>query len=259
MKIAETEFARRTIELYRRGRASGWLGMMGGSVSRWLTGRELMQCEMELNWEREYQPIGFSVPRLARECFLVCRHDDVGFGLYGDGSDMGLMVLQVNDRGDMFRVLWENHPDNRPPLELSIHLTAHAARGIGTGEVVYHCQPIQCLALAGMTGDDGARFMEELTRGFAAIRNLLPDGAELIPWGMPAPIRRGTPMTGEMVQDMMRFLEDIQKAVSAHELVVLLGEGVLCASRDEPSCFMIVNAIERAAAIRLTMLSAGAG
>lgn len=257
MKLTETAFAKRTAELYRRGQANGWLGMMGGSVSRWLTSRELMQCEAELQWDGPYRPIGVTVPRLARECFLICRHDDVYFGQGGDGSDTGLMVVQINDRGDMFRVLWENHPDNRPPLELCIHLTAHDTRGIGTGEVVYHCQPIQCLALAGMSGS-GEEYTGELLKGFTALRNLLPDGAALIPWGMPAPIRRGMPMNSEMCQSMEQFMDSIRAAASTHEAVVFQGEGILCVARDEPTCYMIVNAVERAAAIRLAMLSAGA-
>lgn len=255
MKLTETAFVKRTAELYRRGRADGWLGMMGGSVSRWLTSRELMQCESELQWKGEYLPIGVTVPRLARECFLICRHDDVYFG--SDSSDTGLMVVQINDKGDMFRVLWENHPDNRPPLELCIHLTAHDTKGIGTGEVVYHCQPIHCLALAGMA-ETAEQYTAELLRGFTALSNLLPDGVALIPWGMPVPIRRGMPMSREMCRSMEQFMGQIRTAAVCHEAVVFQGEGILCAARDEPSCYMIVNAVERAAAIRLAMLSAGA-
>lgn len=257
MKLTETAFAKRTTELYRRGQSNGWLGMMGGSVSRWLTSRELMQCESELRWNGGYHPIGVTVPRLARECFLICRHDDVYFGSGADNSDTGLMVVQINDRGDMFRVLWENHPDNRPPLELCIHLTAHDTKGIGTGEVVYHCQPIHCLALAGMA-DGAEQYTAELLRGFAALNNLLPDGVALIPWGMPAPIRRGMPMNAEMCRSMEQFMERIRESAANHEAVVFQGEGILCAARDEPSCYMIINAVERAAAIRLAMLSAGA-
>ena len=256
MKLTETAFVKRTKELYRRGQANGWLGMMGGSVSRWLTRRELMQCEAELRWNGEYHPIGVTVPRLARECFLICRHDDVCFGLEGDDSDTGLMVVQINDKGDLFRVLWENHPDNRPPLELCIHLTAHDTRGIGTGEVVYHCQPIHCLALAGMAADE-EDFTAQLLRGFTALRNLLPDGAALIPWGMPVPIRRGMPMNSEMCRSMERFMADIHTAAAAHEAVIFQGEGILCTARDEPGCYMIINAVERAATTRLAMLSAG--
>lgn len=99
--------------------------------------------------------------------------------------------------------------------------------------------------------------MAEFKQGYAAIINMLPDGVGIVPWGMKTPQRRGTHMTDEMIGHMMKFLGAVREHIEHQEAVVLLGEGVLCASHSEQAVFGIINSMERASEIRLLMMSAG--
>ena len=116
---------------------------------------------------------------------------------------------------------------------------------------------MKTIALSSLVGNDEARLLEELRHGYAAIMNMLPDGVGIVPWGMTVPQRRGAAMTPEMVEHMRAFIRQIREHVEHQEAVVLLGEGVLCASHSEQAVFGILNSMERASEIRLMMMAAG--
>ena len=259
MKVMESDAARNLTNLYQLGAHHNWLGVAGDSVSRWLTPRELMAMETELDLNStDFVPLNVKEPRLARECFMYCCHGDVLPGDYDGSETISLKILQVNGEGDRCRVLWESGEPNRPPLEISLHFTAHAAHSVGPGCVVYHCQPLNTLALAALLGEHEDDFMKELLQGYAAIDNMLPDGIGIIPWAMKKPLRRGEKMNREMYQTMEGFMSQIREHISHQEALVLRGEGIICASRSERSVYSIIHAIERAATIRLSMYAAGA-
>ena len=257
MRVLESAAARNLTKTFMDGFRLNWLGVAGDSVSRWLTGRELMAVQTELDLNAAFRPLDIEEPRLARECFMFCCHGEILPGGFEGHQKVSLMILQINDKGSAYRVLWENGEPNRPPFELNLHLTAHAAHSVGPGNVVFHCQPLKTIALSSIVGNDEGRFLEELRKGYAAIINMLPDGIGIVPWGMKTPQRRGMNMTEEMVGHMRDFIADVRDHIDHQEAVIFLGEGVLCASHSEQAVFGIINSMERASEIRLLMMSAG--
>ncbi len=243
--------------LLELGKREGWHGFIGGSASRWLTSQDLMALQDKLEWERPELPLDVQVPALGLECFLISRQAGVRYDTGEDMWENSLSILQVSVGGDSYRILWENLPDDHAPLEVCIHLTVHNARPNGPGGVVYHCQPINLIALAGLAGQRETQLTDELQAGFAAIRNVIPDGVDCIPWGMTKPIARGMAMTRQMLQDMRTFMDAIGAHAANHEALVLEGEGLVVASRSELTVLGIVNTIEHSAEVRLKMLAAG--
>ena len=257
MTVMESDAAKKLIYLYNEGRRLNWLGVAGDSVSRWLTPREVMALQAELDLNGEFHPLQVKEPRLAKECFMFCCHGEILPGDIDGEAMISLMIFQVNSTGDMFRILWESGRENHPPMELAIHFTAHAAHSVGAGCVVFHCQPLKTLALAAVVGNDEDKFFRELLCGYAAIHNMLPDGIGMLPWQMPLPQRRGVPMSEEQYADMRAFMAQIREHIQHQESLVLIGEGIVCASRSERNVHSIINAIERASTIRLEMMLAG--
>lgn len=257
MRVNESDAIKKLTYLFNEGRRMDWLGVAGDSVSRWLTPPEIMAMEAELSWEGNFHPLQIKEPRLAKVCFMYCSHGD-GMSCAPDGgAPISVLIFQVNAAGDRYRILWENGQNSYSPLELAIHFTAHAAHSVGPGCVVFHCQPLKTVALAAIIGNDEERFLNELLRGYAAIQNMLPDGVGMLPWQMPRPLRREAVMTEEQFGDLRAFTAQIREHIRHQESLVLLGEGILCASRSERAVHSIIHAIERAATIRLEMLRAG--
>ena len=257
MDVRESAAARNLTNTYMDAFRLNWLGVAGDSVSRWLTNKELMAVQTELDLTGSYQSLDIEEPRLARECFLFCCHGEILPGGFEGHQKVSLMILQINDKGNAYRVLWESGEPNRPPFELNLHMTSHAAHSVGPGNVVFHCQPMKTTALSSIIGDDEERLMAELRRGYAAIINMLPDGVGIVPWGMTVPQRRGMGMNTEMIGHMKEFIRAVRGHIEHQEAVILLGEGVLCASHSEQAVFGIINSMERASEIRLLMMSAG--
>lgn len=255
--VMESDAAKKLTYLYNEGSRLNWLGVAGDSVSRWLTAPEVMAMQADLDLNGEYFPLQIKELRLAKECFMFCCHGDILPGDIDGGAVISLMILQVNAAGDKYRVLWERGREDHSPMELAIHFTAHAAHSVGPGCVVFHCQPLKTLTLAAVIGNDEEKFFLELLRGYAAIHNMLPDGVGMLPWHMPHPQRRGIPMTELHYNDLRAFIAQIREHIRHQESLVLLGEGIICASRSERAVHSIINAIERAATIRLDMMLAG--
>lgn len=247
------------LRLYQTGKQMGWHGFIGGSASQWMSTQDLVQMQEKLKWDGAYRPLGVEVPRLARECFFLTRQEGVRFDTGEDMRENNLLIIQVGDDGRKYRVLWESIPDDHPPLEVNLHMAIHNARSNGPGGVAYHCQPVNLIALAALDQSRGMDLTEELTKGFAAIRNVVPDGVDCIPWGMPKPIRRGMPMSASMLQDMRAFLDNVAAHICNHEAVALAGEGLVVASNTPQTVFGIVHTIENSAKVRLKILSAGGG
>jgi hypothetical protein len=259
MKVMDSDAVKHMSYLYNEGRRLNWHGVAGDSISRWLTPPEVLALQAELDLSQPYTPIHLSEPRLARECFLFCCHGGVIPGGYNGMAPASYQIIQVNDKGDQVRVLWKSDPEvlRHPPLELAIHLSSHAARSVGPGCVAYHCQPLNTLALAAVIGNDEKKFYDALLSGYAAIHNMLPDGICMLPWQMHRPQRQGVQMSPEQISDMQTFLAQIRERMCRRECMVLVGEGILCASHNERSVHNIIHSVERASTVRLQMMLAG--
>lgn len=254
MKVLESPTARVLLDLCAKGSARDWHGFVGSGASRWLQSKELLEVESDLDLSAPYRPMNISFPKLALEYFMITGAQ-VDQEII-DEPQLPLMILQVDGTGSMYRVVWESVKDDRPPLELYIHLISHASRCTGPGSVVYRCQPQNIIALAGLLPHQDEILMRELNLGYAAMRNILPEGVAVLDWSMPIPIHIGMPMTEPMLQDMKKFVGHIGEKISNHEVVVLIGEGIICTSDNVQVVFGITCSTERAAAIRLKMLAA---
>ena len=258
MDIIQTPAATSLIRLYERGVQLNWLGVAGDSISRWLTTPELMTMEKDLDLDStQFIPLNLREPTLARECFMYCCHGDSRHLDSTHSGQVSIKILQVNPDGTKCRVLWEYGEPNRSPLEISLHLTSHGAHSVGTGCVVYHCQPLNTMALTELLDEETDDLLPELVKCSKPVINMLPDGIGIIPWGMPQPLRPHERMTQEMYQCMENFMLQVAEHIRYQEAVVLRGEGLICASRGEREVYNIIQVIERAASIRLKILAAG--
>ena len=255
---AHSEAGRAIRKLYEQGQLSGWHGFIGSSVSRWLRPADLREFQACLDWSQPYRPIDAgSYPRLARECFLFSQQEGTNYGEDDNPFPFNFQVIQVSGDGTSYRILWEKTLRHHPPMELSIHLTVHSVRSNGPGGVVYHCQPINTIALAALNREWGRDLVEELSHGVANVRNVVPDGIDVVPWGMTGSIQLGATMSPEMLVELTDFLKEIGEHTKNHQAVMLDGEGIICSSCSEYAVFGLINTVEHAAEIRLKMLSAG--
>ena len=254
----ETEAGSSVRGLFQLGRSCGWHNFIGCSASRWLGPQDIATCQSYLDWNAEYRTIdGVAVPSLARECFVFSQQVGVRYESGKSPEQSSFLVLQIDDSGSKYRILWEGVEDHHPPMELNIQLVMHASRKIGPGNVVYHCQPLNILALAAIDRKRNVDLLDDLSGGYAAIHNVIPDGIESVPWGMKEPIRREMRMSPSMQRDMRAFISKIGEHARACSTILLEGEGLLCSSWSAENVFCIINTLEHSAEIRLKMLAAG--
>lgn len=71
MKVLEAKFVRGFIRMCNDGWEQGWHERNGGNLSYRIKEEEIESVKEELSFDGEWKEIGASVPKLAKEFFMV--------------------------------------------------------------------------------------------------------------------------------------------------------------------------------------------
>ena len=105
MKVLDTKFMRGFIKMADDGYKQGWHERNGGNLSYRLKPEEVEDIRPRLNDNKDWVPIGCSVPDLAGEFFLV-----TGTGKYfrniAVDPEACLAIIELDDKGENYRIRW---------------------------------------------------------------------------------------------------------------------------------------------------------
>ena len=125
------KFVKGFIELAKDGYLHNWHERNGGNLSYRLTEKDVEEASKYFKENNEYKPIGVSVPKLANEYFMV-----TGSGKFFKNVDLdtedSTCIIQLDNSGDNYRVLWGLKNGGRPTSELPTHLMNHEIKKITT-------------------------------------------------------------------------------------------------------------------------------
>ena len=148
MKVLEAEFVRGFIRMAGDGWDQGWHERNGGNLSYRIKPEEAASVEEEFS-RREWQPIGTSVPDLAKEYFLV-----TGSGKYMRNVSIkpedSICIIELDEKGENYRICWGLVNGGKPTSELPSHLMNHEVKKNVTGgryRVIYHAHTTNTIAL----------------------------------------------------------------------------------------------------------------
>jgi rhamnulose-1-phosphate aldolase len=198
-------------------------------------------------------PIHASVPQLAGEYFLF-----TGTGKYFRNVELApescLGILEVDATGEQYRVVWgftlpgcdgSIEPGNGggPTCELPTHLLNHQVKKVATDgkfRVVYHGHPVNIIALTFVLPLDAQVFSHELWQMMTECPIIFPAGVGVVPWMLP-----GKPDVGIATSKLM---ETYDAAIWAHH-------GIFCTGEDFDSTYGLLHVIEKAAEIKVRVMS----
>jgi rhamnulose-1-phosphate aldolase len=243
MAMTELSFVRGFIRMANEGYLRGWHERNGGNLSYRVKPDEVMQAQ-EYIVPRAWAPIGTAVPGLAGEYFLVS----------GSGKYMGnvkedpannIALIEVDDKGVDYRIVWGLEAGGRPTSELPSHLMNHEVKKRvtnGAHRVIYHAHPANLIALTFVLPLTDRAFTRELWEMATECPVVFPSGVGVVPWMVPG--------GREIAVETSKLMETYDVAVWAHH-------GLFCSGEDFDLTFGLMDTVEKSAEIMVKVISMG--
>jgi len=242
MKILDTKFVRGFIKMADDGFQQGWHERNGGNLSYRLKKEEVEEIRPRLNDHGEWYPIGTSVPGLGGEFFLV-----TGSGKYFRNvivdPESCIAIIELDDKGENYRIRWGLVEGGRPTSELPAHLMNHEVKKRVTGgkhRVIYHAHTTNVIALTFVLPLKDEVFTRELWESATECPVVFPAGVGVVEWMVPG--------GRDIAVATSKLMEMYDVAIWAHH-------GMFCSGEDFDLTFGLMHTVEKSAEILLKVLS----
>jgi rhamnulose-1-phosphate aldolase len=226
------------------GYQQGWHERNGGNLSYRLKPEEVESIRDRLNDHSEWHPIGASVPGLAGEFFLV-----TGTGKYFRNiivdPEACIAIIEIDDKGDNYRIRWGLVEGGLPTSELPTHLLNHEVKKRvtnGRHRVIYHAHTTNIIALSFVLPLKDEVFTRELWEMATECPVVFPDGVGVIGWMVPGGRDIGIATS--------KLMEKYDVAIWAHH-------GMFCSGETFDLTFGLMHTVEKSAEILVKVMSMG--
>ena len=241
--IYDNEFMQGFMRMADDGFLQGWHERNGGNLSYRMKPEEAEAVKSFLT-PGQWQPIGTTVPALAGEFFLV-----TGSGKYFRNvmikPEDSLCIIELDDTGENYRIMWGLVNGGRPTSELPSHLMNHEVKKRKTNgryRVIYHGHPANLIALTFVLPLEDKIFTRELWEMATEDPVIFPEGIGVVPWMVPG---------GKEIADAsVKLMEKYRVIVWAHHGLFVCGD-------DFDEAFGLMDTVEKASEICVKVLSMG--
>ena len=127
MKVLEAKFVQGFIRMCNDGWEQGWHERNGGNLTYRMKKEEAESVREELRTDGVWKEIGASVPKLAGEIFLVTGSGKYFRNVILDPED-SIAVVEIDGKGECYRICWGLVNGGRPTSELPSHLMNHEVK-----------------------------------------------------------------------------------------------------------------------------------
>lgn len=256
-EVADLSFVRDFARMCDEGWRHGWHERNGGNASYRLTDREKGDVRACLGAATrvvgfaastseddakastdaaDWVPLDVEAPELAGEWLLITATGSYMQNVAHDpGSCLG--VIELDERGGAYRVVWGFVGGGRPTSEVSAHVLIHARKKTATQgafRVLYHCHPTPVIALTHVLGADARTITRLLWKMMTECVMVFPQGVGVVPCEVPGSMELAR-MTANAVRD--------------HDAVIWAQHGLLATGESFDAAFGLIHVIVKAAQI----------
>ncbi len=245
MSMTDIEIVKRYIRMANDGWLQGWHERNGGNLTYRLTREEVAQMRPFFDeTPRPWVNMGVTGRNLAGEYFL-----STGSGKYFRnvilGPEDSLCVVEINEAGDSYRIVWGLVNGGRPTSEFPSHFMNHSVRAAATQgacRVIYHAHPANIIAMTYILPLTDKAITRALWQSATECPVVFPGGVGVVPWMVPG----GADIALATCEKMKEF----DAAVWAHH-------GLFASGPDFDTTFGLMHTIEKAAEIYMLVVSSG--
>lgn len=242
MKVLEAKFVKGFIRMANDGWEQGWHERNGGNLTYRMKAEEVEEVKDDLSYDKEWRPIGTSVPGLSGEYFLVTGSGKYFRNVIIDPED-SLAIVEIDEAGENYRIVWGLINGGKPTSELPSHLMNHEVKkeiSGGKHRVIYHAHTTNVIALTFVLPLKDEIFTRELWEMATECPVVFPDGIGVVPWMVPG--------GRDIAVETSKLMKSYDVAIWAHH-------GMFCSGEDFDLTFGLMHTVEKAAEILVKMLS----
>ena len=240
MKFLDAEFVKGFIRMATDGCNMGWHERNGGNLSYRVKPYEVDEVKEELK-AGEWREIGTAVPNLAGEYFLVTGSGKF-FRNVQDKPEDSICLIELDEKGENYRIMWGLVNGGRPTSELPSHLMSHEVKFLKNPDyrVIYHTHTTNIIALTFVLPLDEKVITRELWEMATECPVVFPDGVGVVPWMVP-----GGREIGVETSELMK----------SYDIVIWAHHGIVVAGTDFDIAFGLAHTAEKSAEILVKTLS----
>ena len=247
MGMTDLSIMKRYMRMANDGWLQGWHERNGGNLTYRLTDEEV--AEMRPFFDETPRPwvnMGVTGANLAGSYFISTGSGKYFRNVVPDPED-SLCVVEINDKGDSYRIVWGLVNGGRPTSEFPSHFMNHSVRVAATNgacRVIYHAHPANVIAMTYFTPLTDRDFSRILWKSATECPVVFPGGVGVVPWMVPG--------GADIAMATCEKMKDYDAAVWAHH-------GLFVSGPDFDTTFGLMHTIEKAAQIYVLAMSASQG
>ena len=245
MGMLDISIVKKYIRMADDGWHQGWHERNGGNLTYRLTKAEV--AEMAPFFDAQPRPwvnMGVTGENLAGSYFLSTGSGKFFRNVITDPED-SICVVEINDKGDSYRIRWGLVNGGKPTSEFPSHYMNHCVRAKATnGEyrVIYHAHPANIIAMTFVLPLTDRDFSRALWKSATECPVVFPGGVGVVPWMVPG--------GADIALATCKKMEEFDAAVWAHH-------GLFASGPDFDITFGLMHTIEKAAEIWVLQKSTG--
>ena len=247
MGMLDISVMKRYIRMIDDGWHQGWHERNGGNVTYRLTKAEVEEMRPFFDdVPRPWVNMGVTGANLAGEYFLSTGSGKFFRNVILDPEDC-LCVVEINDAGDSYRIVWGLKNGGRPTSEFPSHFMNHSVRVAATDgacRVIYHAHPANVIALTYVLPLTDREFSRVLWKSATECPVVFPGGVGVVPWMVPG--------GADIALATCEKMKEYEAAIWAHH-------GLFASGPDFDTTFGLMHTIEKSAQIYVLALSCGQG
>jgi rhamnulose-1-phosphate aldolase len=221
----------------------GWAERNAGNISVRMKPEEVEKAD-SFHFTSEWQALNKTLPNLASEFFLVS-----GTGRYirniPVAPEKNLGIIEINETGDKYRIVWGYTSGGKPTSELPAHLQAHSVRKEltnGVDRAIIHTHPTNIIALTYAMDLDTCSLSRLLWEMHAECIVVFPEGVEFLPW---------------MMAGSQQIADATAEAFQKRNMVIWQFHGIFATGRNLDTAFGLIDTAEKSAEIYLKAAALG--
>ncbi len=246
MKVMDSAFAQGFVKLTDDGWQLRYHERNGGNLSYRIPADEIEAVKDDLDFTRAFSPIGTDVPGLANEFFMVTGSGKYFSNVLAHPAE-NCCIIEIDGEGKNYRIVWGLIAGGRPTSELPTHLMNHEVKKQASGgksRVIYHCHPVNVIALSSVLPLTDKAFTLALWRNMTECPIVFGEGVGVVPW---------------MVCGGREIAVATAEKIKTYNVVIWAQHGIFCAGTDFDETFGLAHTVEKSAEIYVKIASMTGG
>lgn len=239
MKVIDSNFYQEALRFIGYGSSFGWHERNAGNLSLRLAREEVEAVIDSFTYDRGWNILPEAVSNMSGE-FVFTTVSGSYFIDIQNNAETKFCICEISADGSEYRIVWGG---NKPTSELCGHLMSlgELLKRNG-GRAVYHCHPSNIVALSYLLPHNDEVISNALWESITECAFVFPEGVGVVDFFVPGSIGLAK-ATAEKIKD--------------YNAVLWSHHGIFASGDNISSAFGLAHAIEKAAEIKLKVISSG--